>query len=315
MHRIPLIFLIWLVIGATSVQSAVVSRIAAVVNDDIITTHQLDQALQKELGKLASSPSPAQVGALRKELLSRLIEEALLQQRIAALNLQVTDEEVDMAIQDVQDQNQMSRKDLEAAIAAQGMDFDAYRQNLREQIQRYKLMGVEVRRKVEVSDGEIRDYYRAHLDDYRKDAEVSLSWLSFPVPDRAGIAERDAIRSAALQAVAQLQDGGDFDAVAAMFSDSYGAETRTLGMIAIKDLDPDINKAIEGVDAGRIGQLIEKPTAIIVPRVDERLDDGLQPYYSVEQQIRQHLIEQKTEVRLKEWTKSLKQKAFIDIRI
>ena len=142
-----------------------------------------------------------------------------------------------------------------------------------------------------------------------------MSWLSFPVPERAGIAEREAIRKAALKAAELLKEGEDFDAVAAMYTDSYGAETRTLGMIATKDLDPDINKAIEGVEPGGIGQLIEKPIAIIVPRVDESLDDGLQQYYSVEQEIRQHLIEQKTDVRLKEWAKGLKQNAFIDIRI
>lgn len=315
MKRTLLVVLIWLLVGAASAQATVVSRIAAVVNDDIITTHQLDQALQKELNSMDGKPSPAQLGAMRKELISRLIEESLVQQRIKELNLTVTDEEIEMAIQDVQNQNQLTRQDLEEALLAQGMEFEVYRQNLRDQILRYKLMGVEVRRKIEVSDGEVRDYFRAHLDDYRKEAEVNLSALTFPVPERAGLAERDAIRQAALTARDLLLQGKSIEAVAARFSSDYGAAASSLGAIARQSLDPDFSDAIADVEAGGTGRLVEKPAAFILLRVDGQQDGGLYPYASVEQQIRQHLIEQKTDVRLREWTKALKQKAFIDIRL
>lgn len=315
MKRTILVTLIWLLVGAASAQAIVVSRIAAVVNDDIITTHQLDQALQKELSSMDSNPSPAQLGAMRKELISRLIEESLVQQRIKELNLTVTDEEIEVAIQDVQNQNQLTRQDLEEALLAQGMEFEVYRQNLRDQILRYKLMGVEVRRKIEVSDGEVRDYFRAHLDDYRKEPEVNLSALTFPVPERAGLAERDAIREAALTARDLLLQGKSIEAVAARFSSDYGAAASSLGAIASQSLDPDFSDAIADVEAGGTGRLVEKPAAFILLRVDGRQDGGLYPYASVEQQIRQHLIEQKTDVRLREWTKALKQKAFIDIRL
>lgn len=315
MKRTILVTLIWLLVGAASAQAIVVSRIAAVVNDDIITTHQLDQALQKELTTMDGNPSPAQLGAMRKELISRLIEESLVQQRIKELNLTVTDEEIEVAIQDVQNQNQLTRQDLEEALLAQGMEFEVYRQNLRDQILRYKLMGVEVRRKIEVSDGEVRDYFRAHLDDYRKEPEVNLSALTFPVPERAGLAERDAIREAALTARDLLLQGKSIEAVAARFSSDYGAAASSLGAIASQSLDPDFSDAIADVEAGGTGRLVEKPAAFILLRVDGRQDGGLYPYASVEQQIRQHLIEQKTDVRLREWTKALKQKAFIDIRL
>ena len=69
-------------IGLNSASAQVVSRIAAVVNKDIITTNQLDQKLQEQLAKQEQQPSPAQLGALRQELLSRLIEETLFEQRI-----------------------------------------------------------------------------------------------------------------------------------------------------------------------------------------------------------------------------------------
>lgn len=315
MKRNLIILLVWMLVGITAAHAAVVSRVAAVVNDDIITTHQLDLALKKELSRMPADPAPAQLGALRQELLSRLIEEKLLQQRIEALKLKVSEEELETALQDVQTQNQLSREDLKEAILAQGLSFEEYRENLRSQILRYKLLGIEVRRKVDVSEGEIREYYRAHLDDYRRAPHVSLSVLTFPISERAGLAEREATRKVVQIARDLLSEGRDMQAVADEFSADYGASFRSLGGVANAELDPEFAVSIENIQAGGFAGPIEKQSAIFLLRVDERQDSGLRPYYSVEEEIRQHLLEQKADVRSKEWIKGLKQRAFIDIRI
>ncbi len=314
MKRILLILTL-LLLAATAASSAVVSRIAAVVNDDIITTHQLDQALKQELDRKEGEPTPTQLGALRKELLSRLIEEKLLQQRIAALGLSASEQEVEVALQDVQAQNQLNREDLIEAIRAQGLSFEEYRQNLRNQILRYKLIGAEVRRKVDVSEGEIRDYYRAHLDDYRLQPEIALSALVFPVPERAGLVERDAIRQAADEALQRLKEGADMKAVAEDYGAEYGAVYRDLGQVVRSELDPEFAAAVDGVEAGDFSPLVEKPTTLILLRVDAWDEGGLRQFYAVKDEIRQHLIEQKTDVRSEQWIRGLKQQAFIDIRI
>lgn len=313
MKRILLI--LTLLLAATAASATVVSRIAAVVNDDVITTHQLDQALKQEMDRMEAEPTPAQLGALRKELLSRLIEEKLLQQRIEALGLTVSANEVEVALQDVQTQNQLSREDLIEAIRAQGLSFEEYRENLRNQILRYKLIGTEVRRKVDVSEGEIRDYYRAHLDDYRMPPQIALSALLFPVPERAGLVERDAIRQAAHEALTRLRQGADMEVVADNFSTEHGTVFRDLGQVVRSELDPEFAAAVEGVEAGGFSTLIEKPTALVLLRVDARDQGGLRQFYAVKDEIRQHLIEQKTDVRSEQWIRGLKQQAYIDIRI
>lgn len=315
MKRILLIILTGLLVGTTGAQAAVVSRIAAVVNDEIITTHQLDLALKKELSRMPESPTPAQLGTLRQDLLSRLIEERLINQRIKALDLKVSKEELEVALQDVQTQNQLSRDDLKEAIKAKGLAFEEYQDNLRNQILRYKLLGMEVRRKIEVSQGEIRDYYRAHLEDYRLPAKVSLSALAFPVPARAGLAEKESIHKAAQTALDLMKNGTSMEEVADQFSTDFGVSFHSLGSVENTALEPAFAAAIENVAAGEFSALIEKETALLLLRVDDRQEAGLQQFPTVEEDIRQHLLEQKSEVRSKEWIKGLKQKAFIDIRI
>lgn len=302
-------------IGLTSVSAKVVSRVAAVVNKDIITTHQLDQRLQEQLAKKERQPSPVQLGALRQELLSRMIEETLVQQRIKALNLTVTEEEIETALIDVQKKNKMSREELESAVMQQGLDFDKYRDNLGKQILRYKLISEEVRSQVDVPEREVVEYYRAHLDDYRLAPEVQLSAISFPVSEKASEQERKQIRKIAVEALDRLQQKEELAEVADSYNKTYGATGGAMGRFDYGELTPEFAAAINDVETGSFSSPVETDTAIHLLKVDERFSGGLRQFDTVKYDIHQMILDQKTDARIKEWTKALKNKAFIDIRL
>jgi peptidyl-prolyl cis-trans isomerase SurA len=302
-------------IGLNEATAEVVSRIAAVVNKDIITTHQLDQKLQEQLTKQENQPSPAQLGALRQELLSRMIEETLVQQRIKALNLRVSEEEIETALLDVQKKNQLTREELEDAVLAQGLDFKAYRENLSQQILRYKLIGEEVRSQIDVPEQEVVEYYRAHLDDYRLTPEVKLSAITFPISEKASDQERQQILRIAGEALARLRQHEDMSLVVASYNRNYGVTSSELGRFVSAELTPEFAKAIDEVETGNFSEPVAAPTAIRLLRVDERFPGGLRPFDSVKYEIHQMIMDQKIDVRIKEWTRALKTKAFIDIRL
>ena len=302
-------------IGLTSVSAQVVSRVAAVVNKEIISTHQLDQRLQEQLAKQQKQPSPVQMGALRQELLSRMIEESLVQQRIAALNLTVSEEEIETALLDVQKKNQLSRNDLEDAVQSQGLAFADYRDNLRQQILRYKLIGEEVRSQIDVPERELVEYYRAHLDDYRLPPEVELSAISFPVSEKASEQERTQIRKMANEALTRLQQGESLAEVSDSYNQTYGATGGSMGKFVYEELTPEFVEAINEVEDGTFTAPVEMGTAIHLLRVDDRLSEGLRQFDAVKFDIHQMILDQKTDARIKEWTKALKNKAFIDIRL
>lgn len=315
MRYFGIALLLFCSIGLTSVSAQVVSRVAAVVNKEIITTHQLDQRLQQQLAKKERQPSPVQLGALRQELLSRMIEESLVQQRIAALNLTVSGDEIETALLDVQKKNKLTREELEDAVQSQGLDFAVYRDNLRQQILRYKLISEEVRSQIDVPEREVLDYYNAHLDEYSMAPEVQLSAISFPVSEKASEQERAQIRRKVNEALSRLQQGEALEEVADSYNETYGATGIGMGNFEYGELTPDFVAAIEGLEEGDFSAPVETATAILLLRVDDRLSGGFRPIDVVKNDIQQMLLDQKTDARIKEWTKALKNKAFIDIRL
>lgn len=302
-------------LGLNAASAETVSRIAAVVNKDIITTHELDRTLQEQLAKMEKQPSPAQLGALRQELLSRMIEETLVQQRIEALNLRVSDEEIETALLDVQKKNKLTRAELKDAVLVQGFEFEDYLENMRKQILRYKLISEEVRSQVDVPESEIVEYYRAHLEDYRLAPEVSLSAISFPVHSKASAQERQKITEIAAEALARLQKNEDLETVAASYNETYGATGGELGSFVYGDLIPEFLAATEGLEVGAYSEPVAAANGIHLLRVDERSPGGLRQFEEVRFDIFQVIMDQKTDARIKEWTRALKAKAFIDIRL
>ena len=315
MKQIVIASLLLCSIGLASASAEVVSRVAAVVNKDIITTLELDQKLRAQLAKLEKQPSPVQLGALRQELLSRMIEEKLVQQRIKELNLTVSEEEIETAILDVQKKNNLTREELKDAVALQGLEFEAYRDNLKQQILRFKLISEEVRSQIDVPEREIRNYYEAHAEDYRLPPEVRLSAITFPVSEKASEQERSKVKEMVAEALQRVRNGEEMNDVVASYNETYGATGSQMGSFEYDELVPGFRSAIEGLEDGDYSEPVQVGEAIHLLRVDEREAGGLRDFDAVKFDIYQMILDQKTDARIKEWTKALKANAFIDIRL
>jgi peptidyl-prolyl cis-trans isomerase SurA len=299
---------------AAPVRAETVSGIAAVVNDRVVTTHQLDQAVA---AALEGKPEPGQMelANLRSQLLSRLIEDSLVEQKIAELGLKVSDEEVEAAIDDVQKQNQLTREQLVAALQAQGMDFADYKENLRKQILRFKLIGREVQSKVEVTNQDELDYFREHIDDYREAPYMRISRITFPVPANAAATEREAIRSKAEQARQRLVAGEELEAVLKAYT-GEGAEGGDMGIFKEGELSKVFDQAIRNLQQDQVSELVDGPKGnLYLFKVDVRKPGSIRKFDTVKGEIEQTLLKQKREERFKEWAQGLRKAAYIDIRI
>jgi len=306
-----------LFVSVVSSPAETVTRIAAVVNDEIITTFQLEREVervrsQKEgAGEVLSEDDQK---TLRKTILGRLIEESLMRQRVEELGLQVSDDEVEQAIIDVERQNRLTREQLVEALAQQGLEFSEYKENLRKQILRFKLLGREVNAKVDVTIPEIEAYYSEHIDDYRGKPFVRLSRLSFYFPPDASAIQKGHLYDRALKAQGQLVAGADLDSVLKEAKPEGMVDGGDMGTFGEGELIPRFDEAVQDLEVGGVTPVIETPTGYHVLIVTERSAGKVEPLENLRAEIEAILKEKKTEERFKEWSTGLKEKAFIDIR-
>lgn len=316
LRHLVLILVLFLALAPLAAAETI-SRIAAVVNDAIITTLQLDTALDAEIRKnpALQNADADNLDELRRQLLDRLIEEELLKQRIAELKLTVSDAEVDEAIADVQQQNNLSREQLLAALKQQGVSYNTYRSNMREQILRFKLVSREVQEKVDVSNSAVRDYYAAHQDDYRLPAFLHLANLVFSLPADADAGLKEASRARAEQARQRLLDGARIEALLVTFDKVAGVQGGDMGKISEKDLAPKFAAAVHDLNTGDVSEIIETPQGLYLFKVVERNAGDVRPLEELRAEIEARLLEQTREQRFLAWQSDLKKSAYIDIRL
>ena len=303
---------------ALSARAEVVDRIAAIVNNDVITTCQLEQELVdhlKESGRTEGQLSPGELSTLRHQALSQLIDETLIRERAEAAGIRVTDEDLDAAIQDVERQNHLTREQLVAALKAQGMDFATYRTNLRRQILRFKLMGREVQSKIEITDEEILKYFRDHIDEYRKKATLELARIAFPLPDQAVPSQIAAVRAKADAVLERLRKGDDFYQVLLTVSADKSATGGNLGSFTEDELTPGFAKAVAALKPGEVSPVLETPQGFTILKVVSRQPGSIRKYDAVKDEIRHTLHQQKMEEGIKAWAQSLRKGAHIEILI
>jgi len=306
-----------LLASAFSAQAAVVSRIAAVVNDDIITTYQLEMKVAERIAAEAADQqfSAAEMDTLRRGILSELIEEALMSQRAAELGLAVGDDELEAAVVEVQKQNKLTREQLIHALQLEGMTLEAYRETLRKQILRFKLLGREVQSKIDVTNQEIREYFRTHIDDFRDPAYVRLTRLSFPLSARASAEQRQVVRAKADAAHARLRQGEDFYGVLLASTADQSAEGGDLGTFREGELTATFERALQGLKEGEVSAVIEAPDGYHILKIEERSPGKIRQFDAVQNEIQKIIADQKSEQRFMEWSQDLRKNAYIDIRL
>ena len=311
-----IILFISVLLHVVPASAAVVSKVAAVVNDAIITTHQLEKAFQESisLNPAAQNLDSAEKEKLRLKLLDQLIEEELFKERVKQLRLKVSDEDVEAAIQDVQRQNNLTRDQLKSALKQQGMDFDLYRENLKKQILRFKLIGVEVQSKTEVTSAEVREYYRKHADEYRDKPYMHLSRLTFPIPKNSGKEALAEIRDQAVEAQKRLEQGDSINTLMVSYA-TAGVDGGDMGKFQVGELSEIFDRAIRDLETGQVSEVIEMPNAFFMFKMLERNSGEEKPFETVSGEIEQILMENKREQAFKDWNKGLRKNAYIDIRI
>ncbi len=254
--------------GAQS-QDAVLDRIVAVVNDDVILQSELDQAMATVQHQYADHPDqlpPADV--LQRQVLERLILNKLQVQRAHDNGLRVSDDELDAAMASVAQQNKMTVAQLQQAMAQDHVDYAAFRDNLRDQLLIQRLRQQVMQQSAQVSDAEIDNMI---ANPAFKAGEVHLAHIDIALPDGADAKAIAAAQAKADKIEADLKAGKDFRAEAISSSDAQDAlEGGDLGWRRVDELPGAFASQIDQMQPGQVSQPLRTPGGFTIVKVIEK---------------------------------------------
>ncbi len=295
-----------------------INAIAAVVNDDIITLYEVNREVQPAIREAEKKSALDDAGRsrLRRMALDGLVEKKLTDQKVKELAITVSDDDVRQAVEDVKKQNNMTQAALVAALSGQGLSFDQYQEQLRDQLEKLKLVSMEVRSKIQVGETEMREYYEANHAKYSGEETFHARHIFFRIDEKSPPAEIKKAMQTALMVLAEAKSGKDFVELAKTYSEDPAARADggDMGRFKKGDMLPELEGTIMAMKPGEISELVTTPVGIHIVKLEERINGALKPFESVKVEIENDIYRKKSEERFSQWAKELRSKSSIEIK-
>jgi peptidyl-prolyl cis-trans isomerase SurA len=291
----------------------VVDRIVAQVNDEIITMSDLEsmgKTLQAQSGPM---PRGKEGQAIQRQMLDALIDRKLTQAEAKKRGLNVSDKELDQALQDFKRRNNF--KDdatLNQALSQAGLTIKDLRQQIAEQIQQERMVQMAVGAKVTISEAAMRRYYEESFKEGGGE-QLHLRMIKMPYPPGATDAQKEEVARKAEQILNGAKQGAAFPDLAK----KYEVSETDMGFISQKDVAPELLEYLKRVKPREVVP-VQTPQGIQLIQFVARRTGGAGSGPSFEQaapEIRRILSAREMERHFSEWVKGLRAKAHIKIML
>jgi peptidyl-prolyl cis-trans isomerase SurA len=294
-----------------------VEEIIARINDQIITKSDYDRSqneLDQEMRQRGSSMQ--EISEAHKDLLRNLIDQQLWLAKGKELGINGETELVNR-LNDIRKQyNLATMEDLEKAAKEQGVSFEDFKANIRNQIITQEVMREQVGRKIAPTPGEIQRYFEAHKQQYAQPESVKLSEILVSTGSQPDDPQKLAEAKAKADDLEnRIHGGADFSQMARSFSDgSTAASGGDLGQYKRGQLDKVFEDKTFGLKAGDVSDPIRTKQGYVILKVDAHVPGGIPELKDVENDVEQNYFEEKAGPAMRQYLAEMRDEAAIYIK-
>jgi peptidyl-prolyl cis-trans isomerase SurA len=269
---------------------AMADYIVAVVNQELVTNAELQGRLARIRDDAARSKTQLPPTAeLRKQVLEALIDERVQVTNAREVGNKVDEAELDRAVANVAVQNQMSMQQLRTRLQQQGIAYSTFRNNVRDQIMMERVREREVNQRIRISNEDVDKLIEQRRVAAGTSAQLNIAQILVTVPEGANadvVAQRKARAEAAL---ARVQGGEAFDAVAKEISeDGNKAQGGVIGMRPMDRLPDVFVEVARNLKAGEVATtLLRSGAGFHVLKLVARQDGGA---FTIQQTHARHIL-------------------------
>ena len=272
-------------------------RVVAIVNDGVVLQSQLE--IQMELIRERLRDQKAQLpptDVLRQQVLERLVLQEIQNQRAQRLGVRVSDEILNEALRDVAKRNGIPFEQMPMALAAQGVDYAGYRDDMRREISISMLRQRDVIPHIYVSPRDLDQALQRQSQQVDENAEFDVSHILLSLPESATADQMERVQKLAAEIYDRASTGEDFGQLALTYSQAQSAlERGKLGWRPLNQLPQFIADLVAGMKPGQVAQPVRTPTGFHIVRLDETRGASTGPML-VEQIHSRHILLRPNEV-------------------
>jgi peptidyl-prolyl cis-trans isomerase SurA len=318
----------------TASSDTVVEEIIARVNNSIITRADVRKAREQLYAEAHQQPDQTAAEQTAKEHEKDLLRDLIDQQLLLAKGQEMgisADTEMVKKLDELRKQMHVdSMEELEKAAESQGISFEDFKQNLKNNIITQRVIGQEVGGHITVTNAEIQQYYDQHKADMERPEQVRLSEILISTqttPDVKNAKGQTALpetpspevveqaKAKADQVYGMLQKGGNFEDLAKKYSQGPTAATGgDLEYFKRGTLSKELESKVFEMQSGQYTEPIRTNQGWVILRVVEHQKPGVPAFKDVETQIQEQIYVTKMQPALRDYLTKLREDAYIDIK-
>jgi peptidyl-prolyl cis-trans isomerase SurA len=299
---------------ARDAHAEVIERVSAVVNDQAILLSDLRRRAAPFLesiltGTKSQGERMGRVKQLYKRLLQQLVDEELIEQAAKKMHVSVSSTEVEQAIDNVRRQNSLTEDAFWQAVRAQGFSEKNYREDVRKQLLRLKIINQRVRTRVNVNEQTVRESYEDKLRDARRSQKFHAEHIFTPLPATASATEV----SRALKEAKELRKQLTTQNFTGQAAQKGGGD---LGWLDQGDLPGVLEETLLGLSEGEISEPVRGPSGLHIFLLRERQSGAtaLPAFDQMRASIQRELLDKAMQRQEELFIKGLRREAVIDAR-
>jgi peptidyl-prolyl cis-trans isomerase SurA len=300
----------------------VVEEIIARVNNQIVTRAEYLRS-KEQLKQEAQQQDPANadkiVGERDKDVLRDLIDQQLLLDKGKDLGITADTELIKRLDEMRKDMHMDSMEDLEKAATSQGISYEDFKQNLKNQIITQQVISREVGSRMNVSKEELQQFYDEHKSQMEQPEQIRLSELLIAEKkDKAPPADEQrelaAARAKADDLLGQIRKGAAFDEIAKKNSDGpTAAQGGDLGYFKRATLAKELEDKTFAMKPGEVSEVIQTKQGFVILKVTEHQQAGVPPLSAIEPKVQEAIYMQKLQPALRAYLQKLREDAYIKV--
>ncbi len=264
--------------------------VVAIVNDGIVLRSELENQLSLIISNLEQQGGQLPpIETIRENLLERLILERIQLQRADRYGIRVTDEILNNAIANVASNNNVSFEEFPAVLAQEGISYNDYRSELRQQLTIEQLRQREVISRIAVTESELDSFLVFQKEQDALNYDYNLSHILIPTSSRAGTKEIASKESLIYEIQEIINEGGDFAQLAKENSKGQQAASGgNLGWMKGNQLPEIFIKVTSQLQSGELSQPFQTTSGFHLLKLNEI--KGNDPILEEQIQVRHILI-------------------------